>query len=80
MATAQSYLGAAAKKAAEAKEAYAPTIAEKFGNLKVAGSSAAQSAYESYMAKSEVGKPKQNFNSRASVSAPVAVTDDDEIG
>lgn len=51
MSTAQSYLGAAAKKAAETKEAYGPTIAEKFGNLKLASSSAAQHAYEAYMAR-----------------------------
>ena len=79
MATAQAYLGAAAQKAAEAKEAYGPTIAEKLGELKVAGTTKAQSAYEVYMAKSEVSATKKNMATRASISAPIAVKDDDEI-
>ena len=48
--------------------------------MKVAGYTGAQNAYASYMARSETkATPKQNFNSRASVSAPITVQDDDEI-
>ena len=81
--TAQAYLGAAASKAAELKEAHGPTISEKLGELKIAGYSGAQNAYAAYMARSEVKQPDQtgtaNYNRRASIAAPITVQDDDEI-
>lgn len=46
-------MGSAVEKASAAKEAYGPTISEKFGQLKLAGYTSAQNAYASYMARSE---------------------------